>query len=59
MKYQVQFKNNTLTFPSIIWLRDFLVKRKGDQNAHTIASMVQSGKMYRDTEIKIIMIKGD
>jgi len=57
MKYQVQFKNNTMTLPSLIWLRDFLIKHKGVQNAHSIMSMVESGKVYQDAEFKIVMIK--
>lgn len=59
MRYQVQFHDNTLTLPSLIWLQEFLVKRKGVQNAHQIASMIQSGKVYQDKEIKIIMLKGE
>lgn len=57
MKYQVHFNNNTLTLPSLIWLRDFLVRYKGMENAHDIVSMVESGKTYKDTEIKIVAIK--
>lgn len=56
MKYQVQFNNNTMTLPSLIWLRDFLIKRKGIQHTRTIMSMVESGKVYQDAEIKVITI---
>lgn len=59
MEYRVQFTNNTLTLPSIIWLRDFLVKHKGTQDAHKIVSIVQSGKTYQDKEFKITIIKGE
>ena len=57
MRYQVKFKNNTLTLPSPIWLRDFLVKHKGIQVTHHIMLMVESGKGYQDTEMKILVIK--
>ena len=57
MKYQVHFNNNTLTLPSIIWLRDFLVRYKGMKNAHDIISMVELGKTYKDAELKITVIK--
>lgn len=56
-KYQVQFPNSTLTLPSHLWLRDFLVRHKGVQKAHFIMSMVESGKAYQDAEFKIVMIK--
>lgn len=57
MKYQVQFNNNTMTLPSLIWLRDFLIKHKGVQHTRSIMSIVESGKVYQDAEIKIVMIK--
>lgn len=59
MKYQIQFKNNTLTLPSLIWLRDFLTKHRGIQNTHQIVGKLQSGEIYQDKEMKIIVIKGD
>ena len=57
MRYQVKFNNNTLTLPSPIWLRDFLVKHKGVQVTHNIMLMVESGKVYQDAEMKILAIK--
>ena len=58
--YQVQFnQNHTLTLPSLIWLRDFLIKRKGVQKTHQIVEKLQSGELYQDNEIKIVKIKGD
>ena len=57
MRYQVKFNDNTLTLPSLIWLRDFLVKHKGIQKTHSIMLMVESGKVYQDTEMKILVIK--
>lgn len=56
-EYRVQFNNNTLTLPSPIWLRDFLVKHKGVKVTHDIMLMVESGKIYQDAEMKIIITK--
>ena len=59
MRFQIQFKNNTLTLPSLIWLIDFLTKHRGMNNACEVAAMIQSGITYQDKEIRIVMIKGE